>query len=204
MPRPGDDIPVRLRGDERSPAATSIMPLSAQALLRGRRLVLASRSAAALAAGVGFLWPSLSEAALVWLFAGYAFLDGALTVSGGGWSPAYRRVWPLLTGGFISMLGGGTAYVWPHMSPLLLGNIASVWALGIGLMFLAASFSLRCGDPQHLWFGCAIAALLFARALLSHVASDVIILSTWLALYALAMSVLFLKLALQHYDLWLE
>jgi len=203
MPRPGDDIPVRLSGDERS-AATSLMPFSAQTLLRGRRLVLASRSAAAFAAGLGFLWPSLSETALVWLFAGYAFLDGALTVSGGGWSWAHRRAWPLLGGGLVSIIGGAAAYVGPHLSPALLGDLASVWAMGIGLAFLAASVSLRRGDPQHLWFGCAIAALVLARALLSHVATDVIILSTWLALYALAMSVLFLKFTLQHYDLWLE
>ena len=141
---------------------------------------------------------------LTWLFAAYAFIDGALAVSPGGWAISAWRTWPLLLGGSFSLVGGIAAYTWPNISLPLLENVAAVWAVAIGASFLAAYVALRAADQRHLFFLCALAGLVFGRALLSQLAGDVVILSTWMSLYVLTMSVLFLKLTLQHYELWLE
>jgi hypothetical protein len=44
-----------------------------------------------------------------------------------------------------------------------------------------------------------IAIGLFGRALMSHAAGDVVVLSTWLGLYALTSGILLFKLTLQRY-----
>jgi uncharacterized membrane protein HdeD (DUF308 family) len=205
MPPPQDELPVRLGRHERDaiprPPQSS---MSAIGVLQSRRLSLALRSLAALCFGIGFVWPTLTPTVLVWLFAGYAFIDGVLAVSAGGWALATRRSWPLLIGGCCSIAGAAVAYVWPETTLLSLENIAAGWAVFIGASFLAAYAVLREADSKHLFFLCALAALVFGRALLTQLAGDVVILSTWLALYTLTLSVLFLKLTLQHYELWLE
>jgi uncharacterized membrane protein HdeD (DUF308 family) len=205
MPPPQDEVPVRLGSRKQQAAALPPEPaLSAFAVMQTCRLSLALRSVAALCFGIGFVWPSLTQTTLDWLFAGYAFLDGVLAVSAGGWTIGAYRAWPLLVGGGLSIVGGAVAYVWPSMTLLALGNISAVWAVAIGAGFLATYAAVREADHRHLFFLCALAALVFGRALLSQLADDVIILSTWMALYTLTISVLFLKLTLQHYELWLE
>jgi hypothetical protein len=41
----------------------------------------------------------------------------------------------------------------------------------------------------------------FARALLSYTAADIVVISTWTGLYGLTLGILHLKLALQRYQL---
>ena len=92
---------------ETAPAA------GANALLDQRRLSLALRSGASILFAVAFFWPTLTFATLVRLFAAYAFVDGILTLSPGGWSPRTRWVWPLLPRRRCRYCRGAVAYVWP-------------------------------------------------------------------------------------------
>ena len=88
----------------------------ASELLQDHRLSLALRTAAAFLFGTAFLWPDLSDAATIRLFAAYTFIDGILALSPGGWGMAFRLGWPLLIGGVIDLAGSGIAYVWPDMT----------------------------------------------------------------------------------------
>jgi uncharacterized membrane protein HdeD (DUF308 family) len=204
MPPPQDEFPVRLGSQKGMVSRPPSLPLSAVAVLQTRRLSLALRSLAALCFGIGFVWPDLTQTTLVWLFAGYAFIDGVLAVSAGGWAIGAYRGWPLLIGGALSIAGAAVTYVWPSMTLPALENIGAVWAIAIGASFLVAYAAVREADQRHLFFLCALTALVFGRVLLTQLANDVVILSTWMALYTLTISVLFLKLTLQHYELWLE
>ena len=180
--------------------------LSADALLRDWRSSLAFRALAAMVFGFAFLWPALPEAMVVRLFAGYALVDGILTLTTGGWAPSYRLGWPLLIGGCIDIVGAGAVYLLlPSGMPLpLLANIAMIWAIASGVALTLASATLRHSDTDHLFLAGGIASLVFGRALLSQLATDPIVLSTWMGLYALTMAVLFLKLTLKHYRVaWL-
>jgi len=172
---------------------------SADALLDQRRLSLALRSAAGCLFAVAFLWPAITEAALVNLFAAYAFVDGVLVLSPGGWSSRCRPLWPLLLGGCVDIAAAAAAYAWPAMTLLDLVNLATVWAVALGITFTVASATLRRAGGDYLLLLSGIASAVFGRALLSHMAGDVVIMSTWTGLYALTLGILLLKLTLQLY-----
>ena len=172
----------------------------ASELLQDHRLSLALRTAAAFLFGTAFLWPGVNDAATIRLFAAYAFVDGILALSPGGWGTAFRLGWPLLIGGVIDLAGSGIAYVWPEMTLPALGDVAAGWAIASSFAFLAAYTTLHRSDRGQLFLLCAIASMILGRALLSPVPFDAIILSTWLGLYAMTMWVLLLKMTLKQYS----
>lgn len=145
------------------------------------------------------MYPDITSAALIRLFIGYALVDGILALAPGGWSLAEWRVWPLLAGGCVAVAAAGAAYTWPGINLPTLVDIAMVWAAGLGIASACAGAALHDGDRDDLMLLGGIASLVLARALLSHLASDLVVLSTWLGLYALTMGILFLKLTLRHY-----
>jgi uncharacterized membrane protein HdeD (DUF308 family) len=172
--------------------------LPAEALLRDSRLSLGLRSAAGILFALAFFWPTLTEPMLAPLFAAYLFVDGAVALAAGGWTLSRRAGWPLLIGGCIDVVTACVVYAWPAMTIPFLANAAAFWAVGMGVTFTLASLSLREGDREYLLLLCGIVALAFSRALLSHLASDVTVLSTWIGLYALTIGVVLLKMTLQN------
>jgi uncharacterized membrane protein HdeD (DUF308 family) len=152
---------------------------------------------------IAFLWPTLTQDDLAPLFAAYAFVDGALALSPGGWRLPYRRVWPLLIGGGVDILAAIGAYVLPELTLSVLASLVMTWAITVGGLFSIASFSLREADDEHFLLLCGIAALAFGRALLSQLAGDAIVFSTWMGLYMLTFGIVLLKLTLKQYRvLW--
>jgi uncharacterized membrane protein HdeD (DUF308 family) len=206
MVAPDDDFPVRQKhraGRRRAVFAMAALP--ARELLDERRLSVALRSMVALFFGIGFLWPGVPDAVVIRLFALYAFADGVLVLAPGGWAAPYRLGWPLLIGGCIDIGAACAVYLWLWfgMTMSALANIALPWAVGHAIAFTVACITLRRSDTDHLFLASGIASLVFARALLSPLTADPIILSTWIGLYAVTMAVLFLKLTLKHYQITL-
>jgi uncharacterized membrane protein HdeD (DUF308 family) len=175
-------------------------PSSAFLVFAERRLSLSLRSGAAVLFAVAFFWPTVTAADLAPLFAAYLFIDGALALAPGGWNLSQRRAWPLLAGGGIDMAGAGFVYFWPGMTLPLLTHAAAIWAIATGATMALSSATLRDADGDYLLLLAGIAALVLGRALLSHPALDIVVLSTWTGLYALTNGILLLKLILpQHY-----
>jgi uncharacterized membrane protein HdeD (DUF308 family) len=104
-----------------------------------------------------------------------------------------------LAGGGIGVAAAAAIYGWPGMSLPLLSACAPIWAIAAGCAFALAGTALRRADRDHLLLLCGIAGVVFGRAMLTQPAGDIVVLSTWTGLYAVTMSILFLKLALQHY-----
>src|SRR5215212_2760023 len=96
------------------------------------RLCFALRSAAGILFRLAFFWPAIGDAALVRLFAAYAFVDGILVLSAGGWSARSRCVWPLLLGGCADIVAAAAAYAWPGMPLLGRVNLMALWAIILG------------------------------------------------------------------------
>jgi uncharacterized membrane protein HdeD (DUF308 family) len=170
-------------------------------LLRECRSSLALRSGAAVLFGIGCLWPTITDAMLIKLLSGYAFVDGILTLSAGGWVLSRCCVWPLLMSGCVGLVIAATAYAWPGMTLVGLLNLLTVWALALGMTFTVAAATLRGADRDYLLLLSGIASGLFARALLTYTAADIVVISTWTGLYGLTIGILFLKLTLQQYPL---
>ena len=170
----------------------------ATALLEERRLSFALRSGAGILFAIAFLWPAMGDAALIRLFAACAFVDGILVLSAGGWSPRSRCVWPLLLGGCADIVAATAAYAWPGLTLLGLVNLMAIWAILLASSFAAGWAALRQSDGNYLLLS-GIAAGLFGRALLSYTAGDVVVIATWMGLYALTVGVLLFKLSLRLY-----
>jgi uncharacterized membrane protein HdeD (DUF308 family) len=199
-PRPLCD--ARLCRGGRHDKVRDVIPGSSSAFLvfAERRLSLSLRSGAAMLSAIAFFWPTVTAADLIPLFAAYLFIDGALALAPGGLRLSQRRAWPLLTGGGINMATAGFVYFWPGMTLPLLIHAAALWAIASGATMALSSATLRDADGDYLFLLAGIAALLLGRALLSHPALDVVVLSTWIGLYALTSGILLLKLILpQHY-----
>ncbi len=170
-------------------------------LLQECRSSLALRSGAAVLFGIACLWPTIADAMLIKLFAVYAFVDGILTLSSGGWVFSRRSAWPLLLGGCVGVVIGATAYASPAMTLVGFTNLLTAWALALGMTFTVAAAALRGADRDYLFLLSGIASGLFARALLTYTAADIVVISTWTGLYGLTIGILFLKLTLQQYQL---
>jgi uncharacterized membrane protein HdeD (DUF308 family) len=177
------------------------MTNDASALLHERRASLALRSAAAILFAIACFWPTITDTMLIKLFAAYAFVDGILTLSSGGWALANRSVWPLLAGGCIDLAAAVAAYAWSGTTLLDLVNLMTIWAIALGATLTVSCATLRQADSDYLLLLSGIASGLFARALLPYTAADVFVISTWTGLYGLTVGILLLKLTLQRYQL---
>ena len=169
------------------------------ALLDERRLSFALRSGASLLFACAFFWPTLTFPMMVQLFAAYAFVEGILTVAPGGWSLAQRAVWPLLAGGCVNIAASAAAYLLPVSGWFDFGNLLAVWAIALAASRTIGCATMREADPGYLLLLSGIAAGFFARALLSPATGDVVVLSTWIGLYALTVGIVLFKLTLQRY-----
>lgn len=202
MVAPEDDFPAR----PEHRAGRALFPFlqqaqSADALLGDWRRSLAQRGAAAFVFGFAFLWPDLPDTMVIRLFAAYLLVDGVLALTPGGWASSWRLGWPLLIGGCIDIAGACAIYVslWSGTTLSMLAHLAMLWAIASGIAFTLAGATLRRSDTDHLFLAGGIASLVFGRAMLSHFATDAIVLSAWMGLFALTMAALFLKLAVKHY-----
>jgi len=201
MVAPENDYSARPRHRRDRVLALFTQPIQpASELLQDHRLSLALRTVSAFLFGTAFLWPGVTDAATIRIFAAYAFVDGILALAPGGWGMAFRLGWPLLIGGVIDLGGSVIAYVWPEMSLSALGGVAAGWAVASSFAFAAAYVTLHRSDRGQLFLLCAIASMVLGRALLSSVPLDAIVLSTWLGLYAMTVWVLLLKLTLKQYS----
>ncbi|MGD9616287.1 MAG: DUF308 domain-containing protein [Alphaproteobacteria bacterium] len=197
MVAPEDDYPSRPARRRNRVFAQPAQP--AGELIQDLRASIALRMTAAFFFAVAFLWPDIGDDTVVRLFAAYALVDGVLSLASGGWEPTFRLGWPLLIGGVINLVGSGTAFAWPEMTPPVFADLVAIWAIASSFAFAAAYAALRQADSDQLLLLCAIASLILGRALLSQFAADPIILSTWMGLYTMTMSVLLLKLTLRNY-----
>ena len=204
MVAPEDDYPARpARRASRVLALFSQPTQPAAELIQDVRASIALRMAASFFFSVAFLWPDIGSDTLVRLFAAYALVDGVLALAPGGWRPLFRLGWPLLIGGVISLIASGIAFVWVDMTLPVLVDLVAAWAIATSFAFAASYATLRRFDSDQLFLLCGIASLILGRSLLSEFAANPIILSTWVGMYAMTMSILLLKVTLRNYRLML-
>ncbi|MEO6576326.1 MAG: HdeD family acid-resistance protein [Polyangiaceae bacterium] len=88
--------------------------------------------------------PGLTLTALVWLFAGYALIEGVVNiVSGVRARHGHTRWWLLLLEGLVSIAAGLIAIAWPGVTALALVFVIAFWALFTGVLEIAAAIHLR-------------------------------------------------------------
>lgn len=110
----------------------------------GNALIIRGALAIAFAVLV-LIWPQLTVATLVILFAIFIVLDGITEIfqwfTHRGSSNRYSA-W-LLVAGIISVIGGILAMIWPNVTALILTMFIGWWALAIGVVQVVAAVVLR-------------------------------------------------------------
>ena len=106
---------------------------------------LALRGAIAILFGIfALLWPGISVAALVLLFAVFAFADGVFAiVAGVRGIRRDERWWAFLLEGFLGIAVAVLTVLWPAITTLALLFLIAAWAIATGLVEIAAAVRLR-------------------------------------------------------------
>lgn len=109
------------------------------------RWLFALRGVLAIVFGVlAILWPGVTATALVFLFAGYAFVDGILTIAASIRNrEANERWWLGLLEGLVSIAAGVIAFLFPGMAAITIVFVVAVWAVITGVLEIAAAIRLR-------------------------------------------------------------
>ena len=145
---------------------------------------------------VTFLWPALTFGALVFLFAGYALVDGVVSIAGVVRAErAHERWGALLFEGIVGILTAVVTVFWPAITALALVYIVAFWAIFTGVGEILAAFRLRrrvAGEVLLLIAGllsCAFGCLLVFAPL-----AGAIVLALWLGAYMLVFGIVLLAL----------
>lgn len=106
---------------------------------------LALRGAIAIIFGlITFAWPGITFAAMVFLFGGYALVDGVVNLIGMFHrSTARDRWWVLLLEGLAGIGAGLVTLFWPGITALALVIVIAAWAFVTGIFEIAAAIRLR-------------------------------------------------------------
>src|SRR5262245_15301192 len=100
--------------------------------------------AAILFGSIAFAWPGITFTALVFLFAGYALVNGVLAISGAVRAAEANQRWGILVfEGVIGILAALVTVLWPAITALALVYIIGAWAMITGIAEITAAVRLR-------------------------------------------------------------
>ncbi len=116
----------------------------ALSLLRENWWAIAFRGLVGILIGViAFVLPVPSMVALVWLFGGYAFLDGLFNLVTVWRRGRTRPWWAMALEGVLGVGAGVISFVWPGITALALVYVIAAWAIATGLLEIVAAIRLR-------------------------------------------------------------
>lgn len=93
---------------------------------------------------IAFLWPGLAAISLVYLFAGYVFIDGILTIAAAVRNREENERWWLgLVEGIIDIAAGIIAFLYPGPTAVVIVFVVAIWAIVTGILEIALAFRLR-------------------------------------------------------------
>ena len=109
------------------------------------RWLIALRGVLAIVFGIlAFIWPGVTATALVYLFAGYAIIDGLITIASGIRNRETNdRWWLALLEGLVSIIAGVVAFLFPGMAAVTLVFVIAIWAIITGVLEIITAIRLR-------------------------------------------------------------
>jgi len=159
--------------------------------------VLALRGICALIFGVvAILWPGISLAALVILFAAYMLADGVLAIVSAVRAARRHARWGLLVvEGILDLVAGAIAIAWPLITILAFIYILAAWAIVTGGLMFSAAFRLQLDHGRWLLGFAGLVSVLWGFLLLFWPLIGAVVLALWLGAYALIFGITLLILA---------
>jgi uncharacterized membrane protein HdeD (DUF308 family) len=92
---------------------------------------------------VSFLWPGITLAAVVVIFAAYAIVDGITNLVLGFSRAGAQGRWMHVLQGVAGVAAGVLTFYWPQITALVLVLFIGAWAIITGILELAAAIQLR-------------------------------------------------------------
>jgi uncharacterized membrane protein HdeD (DUF308 family) len=145
---------------------------------------------------VTFVWPGITFLALVFLFAGYALVDGAVNLAGAIHAITARERWGALL--FEGIVGIATAIItvfWPGITALALVLVIAAWAIITGIAEVAAAVRLqRLIRGEWLLAISGVLSIVFGVLVAAVPPVGALVISIWFGAYALVFGILLVSL----------
>jgi uncharacterized membrane protein HdeD (DUF308 family) len=132
------------------------------------------------------LMPAATIAGLVIFFAAYMLFDGVLAIVAAVRAIRRHGHWSmLLIEGILDLAAATVAISWPLMTAIILVYLLAGWAIATGLFMLIATFRHPSHQGQWAMRIAAIVSLLWGLLLLFAPLLGALVLTWWIAAYAL-------------------
>ena len=145
---------------------------------------------------ITFIWPGITLASLVILFAAYALVDGVMAIVAAVRALESHDRWgALLVEGIAGIAAGVVTIVWPAITALWLIYIIAAWAIITGVLEIVAAVKLRkqiAGEWLLALSG--IASLIFGVLIMMAPLAGALVIAIWVGAYAFVFGVLLVAL----------
>lgn len=167
------------------------------ALLAQNWWAIALRGVAAILFGVIALFmPGVTMLALVLMFAAYMLVDGVLAIVAAVRAARQHNRWGwLMLEGIVDLVAGGIAVVWPLITVLAFVYLLGAWAIVSGALLFIAGFRLNLEHGRWLMTLGGVISVVWGVLLLVWPFIGALVLTWWMAGYALFFGVALLVLA---------
>jgi uncharacterized membrane protein HdeD (DUF308 family) len=138
-----------------------------------------------------FVWPGITVTALVFLFAGYALVDGVVSLAGAvRAAEAHDRWGALLLEGIVGIAAAIATILWPGITALSLVYVIAAWAIITGVAEIAAAVRLRKHiHGEWLLALAGILSILFGVFVVAMPIAGALVIAIWIGAYALVFGV---------------
>lgn len=145
---------------------------------------------------ITFLWPGITLIVLVFLFAGYALVDGIVSLTGAVHAvQAHERWAALLIEGLLGIAAAVITVFWPAITALSLVFVIAAWAILTGGAEVVAAVRLRRYiSGEWLLALAGIASVIFGVLLAAVPLAGALVIAIWFGAYALVFGVMLLVL----------
>jgi uncharacterized membrane protein HdeD (DUF308 family) len=141
-------------------------------------------------------WPGITLLALVFLFAGYALVDGVTSLIGAVRAIEHHDRWGVLVlEGIVGIVAAVVTIAWPGITALALVYVIAAWAIITGVLEIAAAIRLRrhISGEWLLVLG-GIASLVIGFLLMIAPLAGALVIAIWVGAYALVFGVVLVAL----------
>jgi uncharacterized membrane protein HdeD (DUF308 family) len=145
------------------------------------------------------VWPGITLLALVFIFAAFAIIDGAMSILIGIRGEADGSVWwTMVLLGVLSIAAGIIAFAWPELTLVVFLAIAAALAIVRGILEIVAAVRLR-KEIQGEWLLALSGALsiVFGGLLIYRPDVGLVVLAILFGAYMMALGILSVALSLR-------
>lgn len=140
--------------------------------------------------------PGQTLVTLIYLYAAFVLIDGALAISAAitGRAPAAR--WWLGLVGLLGILTAVMTFMWPGMTALILLYIIAGWAIAVGVAQIFGAIRLR-AEIDNEWYLIlsGVVSVLFGVSVMLYPGAGALALVTVIGIYAIVAGALYIGLA---------